>query len=221
MVTVFKDREEAGRLLAKLLEDKIEGVNPIVAALPRGGVPVGFEVARNLGTKFTILPVRKLGVPSNPELAFGSIDPDGTIYLNPRVVENFGLTEEVIKEVAQKELQELQRRVQLYLEGKFPNFSNREVIIVDDGFATGYTTLAACGFVKKRDPYRILLAAPVAPPDTVAFLENNCKSPVIVYEMPEPFFAVGMFYEDFHQLSDEEVIAYRELAKKLGIWEPI
>ncbi len=221
MVVVFKDREEAGRLLAELLKDKVEGVNPIVLALPRGGVPVGFEVAKSLGTKFSILPVRKLGVPANPELAFGSIDPDGTIYLNPKVVENFGLTEEVIKEVAKKELQELKRRVELYLEGKFPNLTGREVIIVDDGFATGYTTLAACGFVKKRNPYKLILAAPVAPPDTVAFLENNCDSPVVVYETPEPFFAVGMFYEDFHQLSDEEVIAYRELAKKLGLWEPL
>jgi predicted phosphoribosyltransferase len=221
MVVVFKNREEAGRLLAPLVAERLEGVNPIVLALPRGGVPVGFEVAKTLGIKFSILPVRKLGVPSNPELAFGAIDPDGTIYLNPKVVESFGLTDEVIKEVAEKELRELKRRVELYLEGKFPLLEGREVVIVDDGFATGYTALAACGFVKRRNPSKVLLAAPVSPPDTIAFLEDNCKAPVVVYEAPEPFFAVGMFYEDFHQLTDEEVIAYREAAKRLGLWEPL
>ena len=221
MVEVFKNRNEAGLKLAQLLREHLQGPNTIVLALPRGGVPVGFEVARSLGVKFSILPVRKLGVPSNPELAFGAVDPDGTVYLNPKVVEGFGLTEEVIKEVAAKELQELKRRVDIYLEGKFPNLTGREVVIVDDGFATGYTALAACGFVQKREPYRVILSAPVAPPDTVVFLENNCNSPVVVYETPEPFFAVGMFYEDFHQLSDDEVIAYREEAKKLGLWEPL
>ncbi len=217
----FKDRNEAGLKLAEVLKDNLEGKNTIVLALPRGGVPVGFEVARSLGLKFSILPVRKLGVPSNPELAFGAIDPDGTVYLNPRVVENFGLTEGVIKEVAKEELKELKRRVEKYLGGRFPVLTDREVVIVDDGFATGYTALAACGFVQKREPHRLLLAAPVAPPDTVVFLRENCHAPVLTVETPEPFFAVGMFYEDFHQLSDDEVVAYREEAKRLGLWEPL
>jgi len=217
---LFKDRTEAGRRLAELLRDYIEGINPIVLALPRGGVPVGFEVAKNLGLKFSILPVRKLGVPSNPELAFGAVDPDGDIYLNKTVVENFGLTPDVIEEVRQKEYTELLRRLKIYLEGKLPSLENREVFIVDDGFATGFTALAACGFAKKRNPYKVVLAAPVAPPDTVAMLKQNCADDVVVYETPEPFFAVGMFYEDFHQLTDEEVLAYREMAKELGLWEP-
>ena len=218
---MFKDRTEAGRRLAGLLKDSVEGVNPIVLALPRGGVPVGFEVAKELGLKFSILPVRKLGVPSNPELAFGAIDPDGDIYLNKSVVESFGLTPEIIEEVRQKEYAELMRRLELYLEGKLPALNGREVFIVDDGFATGFTALAACGFAKKRNPYKVVLAAPVAPPDAVVMLEQNCADDVVVYETPEPFFAVGMFYEDFHQLTDEEVIKYRELAKELGIWEPL
>ncbi len=217
---LFKDRREAGLKLAEVLKDKLEFKNTIVVALPRGGVPVGFEVAKNLGIKFSILPVRKLGLPSNPELAFGAIDPDGSIYLNPQVVEAYGLSEEVIKEIARKELAELKRRVDLYLNGQFPEFEDREVVIVDDGFATGYTALAACGFVKKRRPFDLILSAPVSPPDTVEFLKANCNAPVVVYETPEPFFAVGMFYEDFHQLTDEEVILYREEAKKLRIWEP-
>jgi len=217
---LFKDRAEAGRRLAELLRDYVEGINPIVLALPRGGVPVGFEVAKNLGLKFSILPVRKLGVPSNPELAFGAVDPDGDIYLNKTVVENFGLTPDVIEEVRQKEYAELLRRLKIYLEGKLPSLENREVFIVDDGFATGFTALAACGFAKKRNPHKVVLAAPVAPPDTVAMLKQNCADDVVVYETPEPFFAVGMFYEDFHQLTDEEVLAYREMAKELGLWEP-
>lgn len=218
---LFKDRNEAGRNLAQVLKDSIEGINPIVLALPRGGVPVGFEVARELGLKFSILPVRKLGVPSNPELAFGAIDPDGDIYLNKSVVESFGLTPEIIEEVRQKEYGELLRRLELYLEGKLPTLNGREVFIVDDGFATGFTALAACGFAKKRNPYKVILAAPVSPPDTVAMLKQNCADDVVVYETPDPFFAVGMFYRDFHQLTDEEVIRYRELAKELGIWEPL
>ncbi len=220
MSMLFKDRTEAGRKLAQVLKDYVEGVNPIVLALPRGGVPVGFEVAKELGTKFSILPVRKLGVPSNPELAFGAIDPDGDVYLNKTVVENFGLTPEVIEEVRRKEYQELLRRLQLYLGGKLPQLEGREVFIVDDGFATGFTALAACGFAKKRNPYKVVLASPVAPPDTVVMLKQNCADEVVVYATPEPFFAVGMFYEDFHQLSDEEVLRYREMAKELGIWEP-
>ena len=216
---LFKDRTDAGRKLAQILKEYLEGVNPITLALPRGGVPVGFEVATLLGTKFSILPVRKLGVPSNEELAFGAIDPDGDIYLNPNVVASFGLTEEVIEEVRQKELAELRRRLLKYLDGKLPPLEGREVLIVDDGFATGYTALAACGFAKKRNPYRVILAAPVAPPDTVEFLRENCGE-VVVYSTPTPFFAVGMFYEDFHQLTDGEVLEYRERAKELGIWEP-
>lgn len=218
---LFKNREEAGRKLAELLKDIVEGVNPIVIALPRGGVPVGFEVARALGLKFSIIPIRKLGVPSNPELAFGAIDPDGDVYLNKSVVESFGLTPDIIEEIRQKEYEELLRRLELYLGGKLPSLEGREVFIVDDGFATGFTALAACGFVKKREPYKVVLTAPVAPSDTVLMLKQNCADEVVVYETPEPFFAVGMFYEDFHQLTDEEVIRYREQAKELGIWEPL
>ncbi len=218
---LFENRTDAGKKLAALLKDFVEGVNPIVLALPRGGVPVGFEVARELGLKFSILPVRKLGVPANPELAFGAIDPDGDIYINKTVVENFGLTPEIIEEVRRKEYAELMRRLEIYLGGKLPTLSGREVFIVDDGFATGFTALAACGFAKKRNPYKVVLAAPVSPPDTVAMLRQNCADEVVVYETPEPFFAVGMFYRDFHQLTNEEVIKYRELAKELGIWEPL
>jgi putative phosphoribosyl transferase len=218
---LFKDRMEAGKKLSELLKDYIEGINPIVLALPRGGVPVGFEVAQNLGLKFSILPVRKLGVPSNPELAFGSIDPDGGIYLNHKVVEAFGLTSEIIEQVRRKEYQELLRRLKLYTDGKLPILEGREVFIVDDGFATGFTALAASCFAKKKKAYKVVLAAPVAPPDTVEMLKTNCSDEVVVYATPEPFFAVGMFYEDFHQLTDEEVLRYRELAKELGIWEPV
>ena len=217
---LFKDRTEAGQKLAALLKDYLSFNNTIVLALPRGGVPVGFEVAKSLNVKFSILPVRKLGLPSNPELAFGAIDPDGSIYLNPQIVSAYGLGEEVIKEVAQKELEELRRRVKLYLGGNFPDLSDREVVIVDDGFATGYTALAACGFVKKRNPSEVILSAPVSPADTVEFLKTNCSVEVLTFATPEPFFAVGMFYEDFHQLSDEEVLNFRKKAQNLGIWEP-
>ena len=216
---MFKDRTEAGRKLAEFLKEVVEGKDTLVLALPRGGVPVGFEVAKDLPAKFSILPVRKLGVPSNPELAFGALDPDGNVYLNPVVVENFGLTPEIIEAVRQKELTELNRRLQLYLGGKLPNLTDREVVIVDDGFATGYTALAACGFALRRNPYRVILSAPVASDSAVVTLKENCNADVAVLEIPPTFFAVGMFYEDFHQLGDEEVLKYKEMAKELGIWE--
>jgi predicted phosphoribosyltransferase len=218
---LFKNREEAGLKLAQVLAPLLEGINPIVLALPRGGVPVGYKVAESLNLKFSILPVRKLGVPINPELAFGAIDPDGDIYLNPTVVEKFGLTEEDIEAVRQKEYKELLRRIEVYLGGKFPTLEGREVLIVDDGFATGYTALAACGFAKKRNPYKVILSAPVAPPDTVEFLKLNCADDVVCVATPDPFFAVGMFYEDFHQLTDEEVLKYKYQAMEKGLWEPI
>jgi putative phosphoribosyl transferase len=217
---LFKNREEAGEKLADFLKDKLVYVNTIVLALPRGGVPVGFKVAEKLNLKFSILPVRKLGVPSNPELAFGAVDPDGDVYLNEQVVRSFGLTEREIEKVKNEEMKELNRRINTYLAGKFPDLENREVIIVDDGFATGYTALAACGFARKRNPYKLVLSAPVGPADVIPFLKTNCADEVFVLETPEPFFAVGMFYEDFHQLTDAEVITYREKAKELGLWEP-
>jgi predicted phosphoribosyltransferase len=137
------------------------------------------------------------------------------------VVEKFGLTEEDIEAVRQKEYKELLRRIEVYLGGKVPPLEGREVLIVDDGFATGYTALAACGFAKKRNPYKVILSAPVAPPDTVEFLKLNCADDVVCVATPEPFFAVGMFYEDFHQLTDEEVLKYKYLAMEKGLWEPV
>ncbi|HID79260.1 MAG TPA: phosphoribosyltransferase [Aquifex aeolicus] len=216
---MFKDRTDAGRKLAQFLKEFVEGKDPLVLALPRGGVPVAFEVALGLSAKFSILPVRKLGVPSNPELAFGALDPDGEVYLNPTVVESFGLTPEVIEEVKEKELRELYRRINLYLGGKLPNLSDREVFIIDDGFATGYTALAGCRFVSKRNPYRVVLAAPVASESAVVTLRENCNGEIAILEIPPSFFAVGMFYEDFHQLSDEEVLTYKRLAKEMEMWE--
>jgi len=217
---LFKNREEAGEKLAEFLADKLEYRDTLILALPRGGVPVGFTVAERLKLKFSILPVRKLGVPSNPELAFGALDPDGDIYLNTQIVNSYGLTEEEIEKVRLKEMMELERRIRLYLGGKFPNFESREVVIVDDGFATGYTALAACGFVRKRNPYKVFLSAPVGPDDVIPFLKSNCADEVLILETPKPFFAVGMFYEDFHQLTDTEVLTYVEKAKVLGLWEP-
>ncbi len=217
---LFKNREEAGEKLADFLKDKLEYRDTIVLALPRGGVPVAFKVAERLNLKFSILPVRKLGVPSNPELAFGSLDPDGDIYLNKQIVTSFGITEKDIQEVKEKEMEELRRRLETYLNGQIAELENREVLIIDDGFATGYTALAACGFAKKRNPHKVILSAPVGPSDVINFLKTNCADEVFLLETPEPFFAVGMFYEDFHQLTDKEVLEYRERAKALGLWEP-
>jgi putative phosphoribosyl transferase len=204
---VFEDRREAGRQLATALT-KYKDKNAIVLALPRGGVPVGYEVARALHAPLDVLLVRKIGAPGHPELGIGAVV-DGAnpqIVLNEDVVRVVRPSEAYIAAEAAREQGELERRRAAYRGGKPPpDISNRIVIVVDDGIATGGTARAVLKALSKSDAARIVLAMPVAPRETVALLEKEADE-VVCLAMPEPFSAVGLHYRDFEQTTDEEVV---------------
>jgi putative phosphoribosyl transferase len=201
----FKDRYDAGRRLAEALKSYGGRQDVIVLALPRGGVPVGYEVARALGAVLDILIVRKLGVPSQPELAMGAIASGGALYINEEIVSLAGVSPRDIKTVLEKERHELARREALY-RGLHPGIQieGRTVIIVDDGIATGATMHAAIMALRSNKPARIVVAVPVCPAEAATRFKGLADDFVCVL-MPEPFGAVGQFYEWFDQTSDDEV----------------
>jgi putative phosphoribosyl transferase len=208
--TNFKDREEAGRILANRLT-KYADQKPIVLGLPRGGVPVAFEVAKALKAPLDVYVVRKLGVPGHEELAMGAIASGDVRVLNKPVVEDLRISEEAIETETRKEQEELKRRELLY-RGKRPplDVSNRTVVLVDDGIATGSTIKAAIAALKKQKAGRIVVAVPVAPASTIDELKTEVDE-VVCVSTPEFFYAISLWYDEFLQTSDEEV---RELLKK-------
>lgn len=203
---VFADRHEAGRELARLLTG-LDAADAIVLALPRGGVPVGYEIARALHAPLDVFLVRKLGTPGHQELAMGAIASGGIRVLNDEVVQALGVRPDQIEAVARREQVELERRDASYRRGRpFPPLANRTVILVDDGLATGTTMKAAVQAVKQQAPARVLVAVPVGAPDTCRAL-GVIADRVICARMPLSFSAVGQWYQDFAQTTDEEVIA--------------
>ncbi len=207
----FADRREAGRQLAEALQPLAESSEDLlVLALPRGGVPVAYEVARALDAELDLLLVRKLGTPGQPELAMGAIASGGIEVLNPRVIQGLRIPEHLIQQVAREEYRELQRRETAYRGDRPPpKVEGRTVILVDDGLATGSTMKAAVEAVKSLRPARVVVAVPVAPPDTVRELESQVDQ-VVALLTPANFSAVGQWYLDFSQTSDDEV---RELLR--------
>jgi predicted phosphoribosyltransferase len=207
----FRDRTEAGRLLAKRLAAYANRPDVVVLALPRGGVPVAFEVARALGAPLDVFMVRKLGVPGHEELAMGAVATGGVRILNEPLVRALGIPEYVIDAVAATEQQELERRERLYRGDRPPpDVRGRTVILVDDGLATGATMLAALRAIRKMQPSRIVVAVPVASRGTCESLGSEADDMVCAVT-PEPFYAVGQWYEDFSQTTDDEV---RELLER-------
>jgi predicted phosphoribosyltransferase len=203
----FRDREEAGRRLASELGAYADRPNVLVLALPRGGVPVAAEVARALDAPLDLMLVRKLGVPGHEELAMGAVATGGVRVLNEDVVGALGLEEEVIDAVARRELAELERRQQAYRgERPPPPIEGSTLILVDDGLATGATMRAAVEAARDLGPTEIVVAVPVAPPETCGLLEEVADE-VVCVETPEPFLAIGVWYERFGQVGDEEVRA--------------
>jgi putative phosphoribosyl transferase len=201
----FADRYEAGRRLAAALRDYAGRKDVLVVALPRGGVPVGYEVARSLGVPLDLMQVRKLGVPGHEELAMGAIASGGVRIVSENVVEALGIPERVIATVAAAEVQELERRERIYREGRrFPELRGRTVILVDDGLATGSTMRAAAAALRSRGADRLVAAVPVAPKESCDALRDVVDD-VVCAITPERFLAVGEWYEDFSQTSDEEV----------------
>jgi putative phosphoribosyl transferase len=205
MNRVFRNRSEAGQILAGELAEYTGRGDVIVLALPRGGVPVGFEVARRLNAPLDVFLVRKLGVPWHPELAMGAIADGGTQVLNQEVISAYGISAGAIQEVAWREERELQRRARHYRgERPFPDVKGLTVILVDDGAATGSTLRAALAAVRNLGPAFLVAAVPVAPPEVCEKLRQEADR-MVCLETPESFEAVGAWYEDFSQITDEEV----------------
>jgi predicted phosphoribosyltransferase len=201
----FRDRTEAGRLLAERLRDYAGRDDVIVLALPRGGVPVGYEVAQALGAPLDIFVVRKLGVPGHEELAMGAVATGGLLVLDEGLVQALRIPEHELQRVVDAELRELERRDAAYRgDREPPDLVGKTVILVDDGLATGSTMQAAALAVQKKNPARIVVAVPVAAEETCdAF--RDVVDEVVCGVTPRPFRAVGLWYEDFSQTSDDEV----------------
>ena len=210
---MFPDRREAGRRLARRL-GHLRSADPLVLALPRGGVPVGLEIATALEAPLDLVLVRKLGVPWQPELALGAVV-DGAAphtVLNDSVVRATRITPAEIEAIARSERAEIERRRRLWLSDRArAPVKGRSAILVDDGVATGASVRAALEALRLQAPKRIVVAMPVAPRDTARELERECDEAVFLLT-PEDFFALGQFYEDFHQLTDDEVRALLQLA---------
>jgi predicted phosphoribosyltransferase len=201
----FRDRAEAGRVLAEHLRRYAGRDDVVVLGLPRGGVPVAYEVADQLGAPLDVFLVRKLGVPGHEELAFGAIASGGTRVLNRELVEQLRLTPAIIDAIETRERRELERRERAYRDDRPPpDLRGRTVILVDDGLATGSTMLAAVHAVRQHDPARVVVAVPVADPEVCASLEQVADEAVCAIT-PRPMRAVGMWYDDFSQTTDDEV----------------
>jgi predicted phosphoribosyltransferase len=202
---LFRNRTEAGQLLAARLTAYANRPDVLVLALPRGGVPVASEVARALQAPLDVFLVRKLGVPGHEELAMGAIASGGVRVLNEEVVHALEIPEEVIAIVAAEERQELERRERTYRGDRpAPDVRGRTVILVDDGLATGSTMRAAVAALRRQRPARIVVAVPVGSSETCAELQAEADEAVCA-RTPEPFYAVGFWYKDFAQTTDEEV----------------
>jgi putative phosphoribosyl transferase len=201
----YADRREAGRELAARLQRYAGRDDVIVLALPRGGVPVAYEVAEALGAPLDLFLVRKLGTPGHAELAMGAIASGGVTVLNDEVVQYLGIRREQIDAVAREEQRELERRQREYTGDRpAPALAGRTVIIIDDGLATGSTMRAAVQAIKQQSPARVIVAVPVGAPDTCQDL-GAIADEVVCARMPVPFSAVGQWYRDFSQTSDNEV----------------
>ena len=201
----FLDRADAGRKLAGALE-RFRSRSPVVLALPRGGVPVGLEVARALGAPLDVIDARKLGAPGHEELAVGAIAP-GAVYVDRLLVRRLGVSAAYLEQITTAEGRELERRERLYRSGRAPlDVEGRVVILVDDGLATGATARAAVVSLRQRRPAQVILAVPVGAPETVARLREVADD-VVCLETPPDFRAVSLAYRDFSPTSDAEVVS--------------
>lgn len=213
--TLFENRAEAGRRLAAQLRH-LRGEDPVVSGLPRGGVPVAYEVAEALRVPLDVIVVRKLGVPSQPELGMGAIGEDGVRIVDFDVLRMVQVSASELAAVEARERNELERRARRFRGGLARvRLERRTVIIVDDGVATGSTARAACQVAREQGAARVVLAVPVAPPGWSARLGSDADELVCV-ATPEPFYAIGRFYADFSQTSDQEVLACIRRATRLS-----
>lgn len=210
----YRDRVDAGRRLAGLLRQYADRPDVVVLALPRGGVPVAFEVARALHVPLDVFVVRKIGLPAHPELAIGAIASGGVRLVDESAVRRFGVTESQLAAVSAAEERELERRERAYRDRlPSPDLHGKTVILIDDGLATGASMAAAATAVRAQDPGRVVVAVPVAAPETCEAFQDMVDQ-VVCGATPEPFHAVGLWYEDFSQTSDQEVHELLERAAR-------
>ena len=203
---LFRDRRDAGNQLANALQYLKQQPGLIVLGIPRGGVIVAAEVAHGLEAPLDIIMARKLGAPNQPELAIGAVAADGIVFLNEDVVSELNISPAYIEQERDEQLVEIYRREALYRQGHAPRpMSGQTVIVVDDGVATGATTIAALRAVRKHAPRSLVLAVPVAPPETIQALARECDDALFL-AMPDFFLSVGHFYTHFAQVTDAEVI---------------
>lgn len=213
VIPAFSDRSEAGHRLAGEFK-KLNLPNPVVLCIPRGGVVVGAAVAEELGYPLDLVVPRKIGAPLNPEVAVGAVAQDGSTFINEGYVSLYGMDDGILERLIKREIREIDRRMTSYRGStEYPDYSNNSLILVDDGAATGYTMMAAARFARKAlSPARLVIAVPVAPPDTLEQFAREADQ-VVCLSAPEQFLAVGQFYRDFRQTEDSEVLS---IMKRFG-----
>lgn len=204
---IFKNRQAAGKLLAQRLRHFSSDRGIIVLGIPRGGVVVAYEISKQLNLPLDVIITRKIGAPNQKELALGAIDADGEVVWDEKRVLELEVKSEQVKEIIREELDELERREKAYRKGKKPlEVEGKTIILVDDGIATGSTTLAAINYLKRHKSKKIILAVPVSSKDSLEKIKSEVDE-VVVLEIPDEFSAVGQFYQEFPPVEDEEVIS--------------
>ena len=214
---MFQDRRDAGRRLAQALSQYKDARDTWILALPRGGVILGDELSQGLHLPLEVMITRKLGAPGNPELAMGALAETGYRHLNDVVIRQYGVSERQLEEEVRRQEEEISRQVARYRNGKpLPPLSGHTVILVDDGLATGATFFASLAALRALTVGRLIAAIPVAPPQATSELTSKADEAVIL-ETPQRFYAIGMFYEDFSQIDDEEVIECLARGRKYSV----
>jgi len=213
---LFENRIDAGEKLAeKIIQQKLDLKNPVVLGIPRGGIPIGYVLAKKLGGELDTIVLRKIPIPQDPEAGYGAVALDKTVILNKELLPYIHITKEEIDKGIEKVYQEVLRRNRIYRKGKpFPNLKGRSVILTDDGLASGNTMLAAVEFCKKKKPEQIIVAVPVASDSAADLIEPEVDRFILLHKSYSMYFAVASFYERFEDLTDEEVMEILERARK-------
>lgn len=216
-IYVFDDRADAGKRLSLMLSE-YKGMDIIVLAIPAGGVPVAYAVAKALESAFDLIIVRKIQIPDNPEAGFGAVGPDGDVILNKLLLSRLGLTDEEINKQIEKTKRIVEARNQLFRQGRpFPDLKNKDVIVVDDGLASGYTMYEAVRFAKRRGAKRVIIAVPTAPQRTIQMLLPEVDELYCMNVRSTPVFAVADAYRNWYDISDEELSLYLKKVSKIVI----
>lgn len=215
---MFENREEAGRKLGlDLLKKFFNKGNTVILAIPRGGVPVAYEMSKILKIPFSLIITKKLAPLKDPEAAFGAIAPDKSKIIDENYMKYMGVSETELNLIEEKALRDIQERMVKYLKSKEPQLDGKDVIIVDDGIATGYTAIVAGIYAKNKGAKNVYLAVPVCPSDSISRVLKYFSDIFCLKKVDTLFFAVGSYYKDFHQISDEEMFSIIEKAKEEGL----